>query len=623
MDATLTLEAAFVLAVVVGVFIAFYREWASPDVIALAGAMICVVTGVLGSQDMLAVFSNSGPITVGAMFIITAALQRTGVIGTIAGYARRFAVTSSWMNLLGLMLGVMVLSAFINNTPVVLMLIPVVISMASDLEEAPSKFLIPLSYASIFGGATTIIGTSTNLLVNGVAVEEGLRAFNMFELFIPGMIMGLAGIAYMMVIGRHLLPERRSASEEIEEEPELSFLTELVVTRSSDLIGAPLEDIAGEDDVEIIDLIRGGESLSSGEREAAELEAGDRIVLRAPPAEAVHLRRAARPEIAEEAEEELEEEIEGEEEAREGEEDLSDRLAKAGIETVVEEEAVIREGVIGPGSRYESRKVGSLNLRRLYDVRILGVRRSGEQIEEEFEDLRLEVGDTLLLEGPADGIRTLFDRGDIVSLSQPVLQRERREKAPIALAAVAGFIAVATAGLLPIAMAALAAAVVVLALGCVRPSEAYRSVDWRILFLIFGMLGIGRAMQTSGAAEFIVHSVAGAVEGFGPWAVLAMIYLVTSALTETVTNNAAAILLTPLAIGLAHQLGVDPRGFVVAVMFAASASFATPLGYQTNTLVYGAGNYHFADFAKAGLPLNLLMWAVATALIPLFWPFQG
>ena len=539
------------------------------------------------------------------------------MIGQIAGFARRMAVDSSWVNMLGLMVGVMVLSAFVNNTPVVLMLIPVVISMASDQGEAPSRFLIPLSYASIFGGATTIIGTSTNLLVNGVAIEEGLAAFNMFELFVPGVIMGLAGIAYMMLIGRRLLPERRSASEEIEEEPELSFLTELVVTRTSDLIGEPLSGIAGQDDVEIVDLIRGGQSLTRSERRTAELEAGDRIILRAPPADAVHFRRAARPEIAEEAEEELEAAVA----SGDGEENITDRLAKAGIETVVEEEAVIRQGVIGPGSRFEDRRVGSLNLRRLYDVRILGVRRPDEDIGEEFENLRLQVGDTLLLEGPADGMRTLFDRGDIVSLSQPVLQRERREKAPIAIAAVAGFIAVATIGLLPIAMAALVAAVAVLALGCVRPGEAYRSVDWRILFLIFGMLGIGRAMQASGAAEFIVHNMAALVAGFGPWAMLAILYLVTSALTETVTNNAAAILLTPIAIGLAHQLGVDPRPFVVAVMFAASASFATPLGYQTNTLVYGAGNYHFADFTKVGLPLNLLMWAIAVVLIPIFWPF--
>lgn len=618
MDTTaLTLEAAFVLAVVAVVFLAFYRQWASPDVIALAGAMACVVAGVLDSEDMLRVFSNSGPITVGAMFILTAALQRTGVIGQIAGFARRMAVDSSWVNMLGLMVGVMVLSAFVNNTPVVLMLIPVVISMASDQGEAPSRFLIPLSYASIFGGATTIIGTSTNLLVNGVAIEEGLAAFNMFELFVPGVIMGLAGIAYMMLIGRRLLPERRSASEEIEEEPELSFLTELVVTRTSDLIGEPLSGIAGQDDAEIVDLIRGGQSLTRSERRTAELEAGDRIILRAPPADAVHFRRAARPEIAEEAEEELEAAVA----SGDGEENITDRLAKAGIETVVEEEAVIRQGVIGPGSRFEDRRVGSLNLRRLYDVRILGVRRPDEEIGEEFENLRLQVGDTLLLEGPADGMRTLFDRGDIVSLSQPVLQRERREKAPIAIAAVAGFIAVATIGLLPIAMAALVAAVAVLALGCVRPGEAYRSVDWRILFLIFGMLGIGRAMQASGAAEFIVHNMAALVAGFGPWAMLAILYLVTSALTETVTNNAAAILLTPIAIGLAHQLGVDPRPFVVAVMFAASASFATPLGYQTNTLVYGAGNYHFADFTKVGLPLNVLMWAIAVALIPVFWPF--
>mgnify|MGYP006268959273 CR=1 FL=1 len=610
MEPSLTVEAIFVLAVAAGVFIALYRGWASPDVIALTGAMACVLAGALDGEAMLAVFSNAGAITVGAMFIVTAALQRTGVISAIAARARAVAVERDWINLLGLMAGVMVLSAFVNNTPVVLMLIPVIISVAAEQGRAPSKFLIPLSYASIFGGATTIIGTSTNLLVNGVAVEQGLEPFNMFALFIPGMILGAAGIVYMMAIGHRLLPERRSPSADIGEPEAVSFATEVVVTERSAILGRPLSELAGED-VEILDLVRRGDSLSKAEREDTVLRAGDRILLRAPPGEAMHLRRSAHPRI---------ESIEREAGDSERGNDLEARLAAAGVQTVYEDETVLRQGVIGPGSRYDGRSVGSLNLRRIYDVRIMGVRRQEQQIEDDFEDLRLEVGDTLLLDGPPDSLRTLFNRGDIVNLNQPVLQRRRREKAPLAVAAAAGFIAAAAFGLLPIAMAALAAAVAVMALGCVRPGEAYAAIDWRILFLIFGMLAIGRAMQDSGAAEMVVAAVAGQLAVFGPVAVLAVIYLVTSILTETVTNNAAAILLTPIAIGLAEQMGVDPRAFVVAVMFAASASFATPLGYQTNTLVYGAGNYRFADFARVGLPLNLIMWLLAVALIPVFFP---
>ena len=610
MEPGLTGEAIFVLAVAAGVFIALYRGWASPDVIALSGAMACVLSGALDGEAMRAVFSNPGAITVGAMFVVTAALQRTGVISAIAERARAVAVERDWINLLGLMAGVMVLSAFVNNTPVVLMLIPVIISVAAEQGRAPSKFLIPLSYASIFGGATTIIGTSTNLLVNGVAVEQGLEPFNMFALFIPGMILGAAGIVYMMVIGHRLLPERRSPSADIGEPEAVSFATEVIVTERSAILGRPLSELAGED-VEILDVIRRGDSLSKGERDKIELRAGDRILLRAPPGEAMHLRRSAHPRI---------ESIEREAGRSERGNDLEERLAAAGVQTVSEDETVLRQGVIGPGSRYEGRSVGSLNLRRIYDVRIMGVRRQEQQIEDDFEDLRLEVGDTLLLDGPPDSLRTLFNRGDIVNLNQPVLQRRRREKAPLAVAAAAGFIAAAAFGLLPIAMAALAAAVAVMATGCVRPGEAYAAIDWRILFLIFGMLAIGRAMQDSGAAEMVVTAVAGQLAVFGPVAVLAVIYLVTSILTETVTNNAAAILLTPIAIGLAEQMGVDPRAFVVAVMFAASASFATPLGYQTNTLVYGAGNYRFADFARVGLPLNLIMWVLAVALIPVFFP---
>ena len=611
MEPALNYEAIFVLTVVVGVFIAFFREWGSPDVIALTGAMACVLGGVLDSEAMLSVFANPGAITVAAMFIITAALQRTGVIAAIADRARRIATERDAVNLLGLMVGVMALSAFINNTPVVLMLIPVVISVAAENGKAPSKFLIPLSYASIFGGAATIIGTSTNLLVNGVAVEQGLEPFNMFALFIPAMIMGAAGIAYMMIIGRRLLPDRRSPSAEIDEPEAVSFATEVIVTDRSAILGEPLSALAGED-VQILDLIRRGDSLSKSEREQAELRAGDRILLRAPPGEAMHLRRSAHPQI---------ESIDREAGQSERGNDLDARLAAAGVQTVYEDETVVRQGVIGPGSGYEGRKVGSLNLRRIYDVRIMGVRRLEKEMEEGFEDLRLNVGDTLLLEGPPKSLRTLFNRGDIVNLNQPILQRRRREKAPIAIAAVAGVIVAAALGVLPIAMAALVAATAVMATGCVRPGEAYAAVDWRIVFLIFAMLAIGRALQDSGAAELLISSLGAMTGALGPVAVLAVIYLITSILTETVTNNAAAILLTPIAIGLAEQMGVDPRAFVVAVMFAASASFATPLGYQTNTLVYGAGNHRFADFTKVGLPLNVIMGVLATCLIPIFFPF--
>ena len=290
------------------------------------------------------------------------------------------------------------------------------------------------------------------------------------------------------------------------------------------------------------------------------------------------------------------------------------------IEPIGARETVVMEGVVGPQSRFLGRRVADLNLRRLYGAYILAIHRRGEGIPGKFDAVRLQMGDTLLLEGSPESMKRLFDYKELVNLSHPSARPLRRDKAPIAILAVLMVMVLSVFEVLPIAGLALIAATAVVALGCLDAEEAYNSVRWNILMLIFGMLAIGMAMEKTGAAKLIVETLALAVGSLGPIAVLSGVYLVTSALTEIMSNNATAILLTPIAIGLAVQLGVDPRPFVVAVMFAASASFATPIGYQTNTFVYGAGGYKFSDFIKIGLPLNVILWAAATFLIPIFWP---
>lgn len=593
---TEAVEIAIVLALVVLVVLGFVRERLTPDVVAMVALSVLLASGILSAREALGVFSNSGPITVAALFVLSAALERTGLVERAGSMVSRVGGRSPTAALIAMAFLVMVISAFINNTPVVAILTPVAIVLARSLSIAPSRLLIPLSFASILGGTTTLIGTSTNLLVNGVAVEHGLRAFGMFEITPLGLILGTIGIAYLALVGRWLLPDRESPAAALAAGAQRSYVAEVVVPQGSPLIGKRLEEagLTVRRGADVFDVVRGDRSFrfSLGE---VRLEAGDRLIVHTNVSDVMGLREA-------------------------GKLVFGPRDAHA-VEPIGTQRAVVMEGIVGPRSRLIGYRITDLNFRRLYGVYILAVHRQGQVLRSGFDAIELAFGDTLLLEGPPDGLRRLFDRRVLVNLSQPAERPFRRDKAPIALGAVAAVMLLASFEVLPIEALAVIAATVVVAAGCLTADEAYEAIQWRILLLIFGMLALGLAMEKTGAAALLVNGLAALVADLGPLAVLCLLYLITSATTEIISNNAASILLTPIAIGLAQQLGVDPRPFVVAVLFAASASFATPIGYQTNTFVYGAGGYRFTDFVRIGVPMNLVMWLTATLLIPWFWPF--
>lgn len=606
----MTIDILFVLLLLLVAITSFLLERIPPDQTAVSILGILAVAAHLPFferlppiEQLLTVFGSPAPVTIASMFVLSAALEKTGVIESIASALARLAGLGYRRFLFVLMLVVAVISAFVNNTPVVMVFLPAVLALSRTLEVPASKMLIPLSYASIFGGACTLVGTSTNILASSILTERGAEPIGMFELGRVGLPLLLVGCLYLTLFADKLLPDRETLTSLLSTADRKEFLTEAFIGQDSPLIGKSVAQsgVLKGKGIRLHELVR--ENVQHRvDPKTTVLQAGDRLVLGCRAAGVAHARSIEGLVLA--------------------------STQGLGLETISAHEGAIVEGIIGPRSTLIGQTVREIGFRQRFRVILIAIHRRGVNLRDKMGDVALESGDLLLLMGTDQAIEGLRRSDDVFLLDHaPTPSRSMRRKAPWVVATAVAVILAASLNVMPIAAAALAGVVALLAAGCVTPKEGYAAIEWSILLLIFGMLGLGMAMQTSGAADLLARGLEFvATASFvppeaAPYVALAALYLATMVMTETLSNNATVVLMTPIALSLGVQLGVDPRPFVVTTCLASSASFSTPIGYQTNTYVYGVAGYRFTDFTRIGLPLNLICFVASIFLIPYFWAF--
>ncbi|WP_156874269.1 SLC13 family permease [Sphingorhabdus lutea] len=569
-------QAVIGLVILALMFAGFVLERFPAAVVAILGACTFLTLGIIDKDSFFSVFSNSAPITIAAMFMLSGALLRAGTLDAVAGFIIRRAKKHPRLAVVEMFIGTFIASAFMNNTPVVVVMIPIIMRLARATGISPKKLLIPLSFICILGGTTTLIGTSTNLIVNSVAQESGMAGFGIFEITPYGLIAALAGTGMMVIFSQFLLPNDPHGENEFLDDEGATFLTELTVRNAAEVKGEYLGDvaIAKRPGIKIMAVKRKGQFIRHKLSQFL-LQPSDRIVVQVDITELMSLRKSTDYKIG------------------------VIRKGDAGPlgETIV-------EATISPTHPSIGERLINIPFLTNLNVRILGLTRYRNLPRSDLPNARIHAADRLVVTGSKADIRKMYQNPNLYGVGTTNARAFRRDKAPIAIGALALVVLVSALNLLPIEVAVVIAVGAILIARCIDAEEAWSSIDGNVLVLIFAMLAVGVGLEQAGSVDLVVSMLVPFLNQVPPYILIFVVYIIAVLMTEIITNNAVAVILTPVVISLAADLGVDPKPLVIAVMFAASASFATPIGYQTNTLVYAAGNYKFTDFFKAGIPVT-------------------
>lgn len=592
----MTIDMLIVLAVIVLAVYLFASEKLSVDLTAIIVMVVLIIAGVVTPGEGISGFSNTATVTVAAMFILSAALQKTGAVNFLGEVSSKIFKFNFWVGLIGTMILVGTVSAFINNTPVVAIFIPIMLGVAAAGKISPSRLLMPISFASMFGGVCTLIGTSTNILVSSIAVQHGLPALGMFEFTRMGLVFFGVGMLYMALFGVRLIPARAPQDNLTDKYRMNDYLTDIILLSNARSIGKRVADspLVKELEIDVLEIIRNGQRLLVPVSDIV-LKENDLLRVRCDIKQLQQLKE------------------------RVGIQMKSDCQLQDGDFQC--EDLALTEVVVAPNSRLIGKTIKSSYFRNIFHATALAVRHRGQLYNMGFADTPLSAGDAILVETRRENYDALKNNKNFVIVSDIETPQYRKNKIISALAVIAGVIAAAALGIIPIMVGAIIGAIAMVLIGCITLEEAYDAIDWKVIFLLGGIISLGVALEKTGTAMYLSGKMIHFLGGLGPVAIVAALYLLTSMLTETMSNNATAVLLAPIAIATADAMGVSPTPFLMAIAFAASSSFMTPVGYQTNTMIYGVGQYRFIDFTKVGTPLNLIFWILATLLIPVFFPF--
>ncbi len=593
----MTLEIAIVLAIIVLALYLFISERLSIDTVSMLIMALLIVTGILTPAEGFSGFSNSATITVTCMFVLSTAIFQTGALNSFGKMLTGIGRKNEFLAVLVLMLVSGLVSAFINDTAVVALLMPVVIQASKHSGVPPSRLLMPLSFGALLGGVCTLLGTSTNILVSGIAERMGLEPFGMFEMSKAGILFLLTGLAYMLIAGTFLMPKRKSTTKISENYSLGKYLTEIILLPKAKSVGQSIVEskLRQDLDIEILQVIREGVVMEA--HPSLILQSNDLLKVRCDVEKLKLLMD------------------------REGVMLKPERNEKKN--NIRSNGLVLVEAMLMHNSRFLNRSIKEINFRGRFDgANVIAIRHRDQILYERLGHAKLDVGDVLLISTHRDKIKALRDSGDLLVLSEsPHARFDIRKVLPV-LAIIAGVVLTASFNIVNIVVSATMGVLALIVFGIMKPDDAYKSIEWKVVFMLAGVLSMGAALEKTGAAQLIGDGLINTVGVLGPHAVLSCFFFITFMLTNFMSNNATAALLAPIAVITARSLEVDERPFLMAVAFASSLSFMTPMGYQTNTMIYGPGNYKFKDFLKIGTPLNILLWIVGSIFIPYFFPFH-